>query len=187
VVPRWQARAWGCGQMKTCPHCGFDKYISAFSRNKGRADGRAAWCKPCTSAYQVEYNKRPGVAERLAALALARYHAMSPTEKLDYNSLGRRKGWQLKAAFGLSLADYKAMLEAQGGCCAICQRTDNSDRFFAVDHDHACCPTQKTCGQCVRGLLCTPCNAQLGFLENIEWRVKADAYLIAREIERRKK
>jgi hypothetical protein len=53
------------------------------------------------------------------------------------------------------------MLVRQGGGCAICRR-DNGKRLLAVDHDHACCPGERTCGKCVRGLLCDGCNHGLG-------------------------
>jgi hypothetical protein len=51
---------------------------------------------------------------------------------------------------------YEEMLNIQSGCCAICKRSDNGKRRFAVDHCH-------TTGK-VRGLLCTPCNVSLGAL-----------------------
>jgi hypothetical protein len=37
---------------------------------------------------------------------------------------------------------------------------------ICVDHDHACCPdSMKSCGKCVRGLLCSGCNRALGIVE----------------------
>jgi hypothetical protein len=46
------------------------------------------------------------------------------------------------------------MIEAQGGLCAICRRRP----AVHVDHDHAF--------DVVRGVLCFPCNAALGQLQD---------------------
>jgi hypothetical protein len=64
--------------------------------------------------------------------------------------------WNLKAKYGMSLADYENMLARQGHCCAICKSPTSRSRIprFHLDHDHA---TNK-----VRGLLCGPCNVALG-------------------------
>lgn len=70
---------------------------------------------------------------------------------------------QLQRHFGITLPEYEARLSAQGGGCAVCGKTEAANgRMLAVDHDHGCCPSQKTCGECVRGLLCSLCNLQLG-------------------------
>lgn len=60
--------------------------------------------------------------------------------------------------------------------CQICGTTDGT---LHVDHDHKCCPGQKRCcGECVRGLLCGPCNRGIGLLRDDYERVaKAAAYL----------
>jgi hypothetical protein len=56
--------------------------------------------------------------------------------------------------YGLTQEQYTALWELQGGKCYTCRR--NAAR--CVDHDHACCPGKTSCGECVRGLLCNPCN-----------------------------
>ena len=72
----------------------------------------------------------------------------------------------LRESFGITLIQYDAMLAEQNGCCAICGSgvAWKSDRLvkFSVDHDRACCPGKRSCGQCVRGLLCNACNRGLG-------------------------
>jgi hypothetical protein len=60
--------------------------------------------------------------------------------------------------YGITPEQY-GRLAAAG--CAICKRTD---RALHVDHDHRCCPKSHTCGRCVRGLLCGPCNRAIGLL-----------------------
>jgi hypothetical protein len=60
----------------------------------------------------------------------------------------------LKRKYGLTLAQYDAMLEAQGGVCAICRQPRPEERTLHVDHDHET--------GAIRGLLCFTCNNALG-------------------------
>jgi hypothetical protein len=67
----------------------------------------------------------------------------------------------LKRAYGLTLDEFNTKLQEQGGLCAICRVP--TDRRLHVDHDHTCCTTKaRSCGRCVRGLLCDRCNNGLG-------------------------
>jgi hypothetical protein len=77
----------------------------------------------------------------------------------------------LKLKYGLSRADYDAMLQAQDYACAICRRGAwEFSRGLAVDHDHE---TGK-----VRGLLCSPCNSAIGQLQECpETMLRAISYL----------
>ena len=57
------------------------------------------------------------------------------------------------------------MLEAQGGLCAVCRGPEVVRKRLAVDHDHRCCEfgaKPPSCGECLRGLLCTHCNTRAG-------------------------
>lgn len=68
---------------------------------------------------------------------------------------------------GLTSKAFDALLASQGGVCAICQGPPTGRwKQFHIDHDHACCSGNRSCGQCVRGLLCDRCNSALGYLRD---------------------
>lgn len=78
--------------------------------------------------------------------------------------------------YGITRAEYEAMLEAQGGGCAICgaEMRDSTRMRLCVDHCH-------DTGR-VRGLLCGHCNRGLGsFSDSLEMLDKARAYLLAHQ------
>jgi hypothetical protein len=76
----------------------------------------------------------------------------------------------LKRKYGITIEQYDAMLEAQGGGCFICGRPPREDISLHVDHDHS---TGK-----IRGILCFCCNNALAdFQEDPILLAKAAAYL----------
>lgn len=78
----------------------------------------------------------------------------------------------LKRTFHISIEKYKEM--AKDGC-EICGKKGLPHKQLHVDHDHKCCPVprypngatkyHKTCGKCVRGILCDRCNGNVGLYE----------------------
>lgn len=72
-----------------------------------------------------------------------------------------RKRLHIKSRYGLSWDDYVDLLAFQGDACAVCRSsTPKGKGVWHVDHDHNCCPTSsESCGNCVRGILCSPCNS----------------------------
>jgi Recombination endonuclease VII len=80
----------------------------------------------------------------------------------------RRQGGHLKRRYGISRADYAALLARQGGVCAICGKPP--EKTLCVDHCHS---TGK-----IRGLLCRKCNFGLGcYAEDQAALIAALAYL----------
>jgi hypothetical protein len=77
---------------------------------------------------------------------------------------------KLVASYGLTEHQYEALIEQQGGGCAICSRPPATTRRLAIDHDHAT--------GIVRGILCGRCNTALGlFDDNPQLLREAIAYL----------
>ena len=84
---------------------------------------------------------------------------------------------KLRRQYKLTPESYGAILDSQGGVCAIC-KTPPSSKRLSVDHDHSCCPGEVTCGKCVRGLLCDGCNWWLGLINDDLTRLtEAEQYL----------
>lgn len=148
-----------------------------YTMNRGRQAGRKAtgthtgWaaherageppCEPCRLGHN-EYKRE------LRRTSVA-YRENTPARSRRYNLAHR---------YGMSADDYEERLAAQGGRCAICRTADPGWASFAVDHDHACCSGTRSCGRCVRGLLCRACNQALGsFGDNPERFEAAASYL----------
>ena len=113
-----------------------------------------------------------------------------PTSEFSRGELDRRcntciRDVHLTKFFLLTSAEYDAMFESQGGVCGICKhpetrlRKDGELFALAVDHDHSCCPGKRTCGKCVRGLLCWECNNILGKIEKREGMLEGIASYLA--------
>lgn len=177
---------------KFCPKCEQDLPVSAFGKRSASADGLAAKCKECTKAYQQayraanpektrersrtqytrvmadpvrraaqndrtrEYQRRPEVAAKRSAWGRAK--------RQDPEWVRQENMRQRLYKYGLTLEQFQQMLEDQGFLCAICgcDLSELSFNNIHIDHDHSCCPTERSCGECVRKLLCRACNYLLG-------------------------
>ena len=74
--------------------------------------------------------------------------------------------------YNISKETYLSMLEAQGGKFDICKKESD----LVIDHDHSCCNVSaRSCGKCVRGLLCEPCNLMLGHADDSIYALNSGA------------
>lgn len=68
--------------------------------------------------------------------------------------------------YNLDRFRYLKILVSQDFKCAM-SGCSLEKRKTCVDHDHSCCNSNRSCGKCVRGIVCTNCNMFLGRLETI--------------------
>lgn len=101
--------------------------------------------------------------------------------------------WHMRNRYGISPEEKMLLWAYQNGLCAICYNPipnalNEEGRDMAyVDHDHRCCSGDKSCGKCIRGLLCRSCNAGLGhFRDNVDMLMNAIDYLVESRKKRKK-
>ena len=155
----------------TCSQCGLAK--TSYTRP---SDGRVEWrCYPChNEKMRALYASSP---ERRASVAAARKRRRAIPEKRALESRQFKEA-HLRRRFGIGLKDYEALLEKQGGKCAVRSSTNakapKGGSAFHVDHCHQT-------GN-IRGLLCFDCNSGIGKLgDNLEGLMRAVRYLEAIE------
>lgn len=79
------------------------------------------------------------------------------------NTPQAKKIYNLMYRYGITLDEYKAMLEKQGFLCALCQAAPATH----VDHDHY--------DGRIRGILCGPCNLDLEGFETLSRKSSMDS------------
>lgn len=183
---------------KTCAKCGLTKPTTDFPLcRKGIKEYVRGECRTCRKERRRVYHATN--AERIAAkhaqwldanrdsrAAQRRAYYEANKERILTQNRAYQKAnrdWltvcKLAWRVGLSPEEYLAFLDSRGNRCDICGNGPTSQRKrLSVDHDHACCPGHRSCGRCVRGLLCDDCNTALGrFGDDPDRLVAALAYL----------
>lgn len=162
-------------RVKRCKHCRNAKPLDEFYVDRKAKDGRRPECKTCnraTRARKYAADPQPYIArvkkwqqENAGRLnAYRREYRKRPERKT-----ADQEGY-LKRKYGITIADYDRMFDAQNGVCAICLEARPEERTLHVDHDHET--------GVIRGLLCFRCNNALGdFREEYELFQRAANYL----------
>lgn len=189
---------------KQCAKCREWLPEAEFHKNTSKSDGLQQRCRPCANHGQNERRwklhpetarrvgprrphgesvKRdasgrkycPGCAEWLSEPRFTRNP--NTADKLQSRCITCCANMKRQGLYSVTPERVAQMLADQDGKCAICEK-DISESYY-VDHDHACCPGRKSCGQCVRKLLCSLCNTGIGYLQDdAALLMKAAEYLI---------
>ena len=133
----------------------YDRQYRVDNQEKLALQGKA-W-RGDNPGKMVEYRRRWYLNNKDLAFAQARLWVKEHPERVLNNYRVR--------TYGLTTLAWIQLFESQGCGCAVCKRMDPTDKNgWQTDHDHSCCPGKKSCGRCVRGILCGPCNKGLGAL-----------------------
>jgi Autographiviridae endonuclease VII len=161
-----------------------------------RREGDAAAGKPAPAARNAERpgDKRPGdqrldettrerkpskrkaskrkLSESKEAVRSRKRYAEDPDYREKILAASRKRyvhADRLWTEYGMTIADYDALLARQNGVCRICKRKPEG-RKLAVDHCHVT--------GMIRGLLCSDCNLGVGnFKDNPVWMRAAGDYM----------
>ena len=110
---------------------------------------------PCMSPASMARNRKYNHDRRAAGLR------ESPAPRKKHNRKYRI------TSYGITLDDFARLLKIQQNACGMCHEPFDDGQLIHVDHDHACCRERnRSCGKCVRGLLCHGCNIALGHIEH---------------------
>lgn len=172
---------------KQCKDCGEVRCIGDFPI-RNRKGYRSRYCRPCLNQRKYAWaaaNKdkvresrkkirrdyhRPGYYKgneyirQIKIRNAKKWNEAHPERMREW-----KMSWKMKK-YNISADEYTALLESQGGVCAICHKPETVKsrhgkvQNLAIDHDHI---TGK-----VRGLLCFRCNTTLGV-----WEKNADAFI----------
>src|SRR6185312_6744612 len=149
----------------------------AYDEDNTYLSGSNKHCKTCRRERMKL--RRPASGVGAGGIDKAKTHCPKGHEYTEENTYrnpqGRRSCRKCGAAnsfverikrYGLSLKQYVDILAGQNDSCAICSRKFLTEVKEHIDHDHGCCSGQKSCGRCVRGILCPRCNYLLGCVDD---------------------
>jgi hypothetical protein len=157
--------------MKTCRACGEQKPQEQFHTEvKAGVTYYRSICRPCrykeNQASRVRRRSGPPKTCKVCSVEQPATEFKSGLtcrgcERMALREYSRKrydprasKAKHLKWKYGITIEQYEAMVEAQEGHCAMCERRHTKSRPLHVDHCH------KT--GVVRGLLCIRCNLLIG-------------------------
>ena len=151
---------------KVCSKCGEEKPLTAFYGDKKSP------CKDCRKVKAKQRRKEDPEGAKQAKLRWlakpenAEHHKQLLRNWYEANKerakANNRKN-HLRTHYNLTPKQFERLLEQQNHLCAACKEPFNENETPYVDHDHGCCAGNRSCGNCIRGLVHHKCNIVMAF------------------------
>lgn len=158
-------------ETKKCTVCGIEKTMDQFYRRPSgiySSSCKICHCEKCRSYRELNpdkiknTNKRCYQSKRTERIQKQKEYAAANSERIkEYQKKHRSKDplysrKQSLARYGLSVDDFKKMLEKQENKCDICEKEFVKQSDAKLDHCHNT--------NIPRSLLCSHCNTAIGLV-----------------------
>ncbi len=143
-------------------HCRSGRHELTPENTIQRPQGRL--CRPCA---QEKWTK-PKPELRPCVVCDTLFQPRDKGERYAYCGTACHNTYRAAKRYGLTVAEYRAMVAAQGGRCLICKKR----KKLVIDHCHN--------STRVRGLLCSHCNSGLGYFFDTPERLEEAAVYLRR-------
>lgn len=166
--PEWEPKSTprhsmlGCtGFQHKCTGCKLFKSVEMFPKNPETPCGYDPRCKQC---------RHEARRERMGAVK-ENPRCDTEEERIDRRIKAMIR-FRLKSVYNVTEDAYNWLAWSQNYVCFMCDELDSritKDGLpynLSVDHDHRCCSENRSCGKCVRHLLCMKCNTLVGIVES---------------------
>jgi hypothetical protein len=198
---------------RCCTSCNHWKIMAeSFSKDSNRhrvnKTGYLPSCKACRNAYQKQRRANSPEIQAQNRAACRDYHARN---RESGNARSSKRYWdnremaleinrqwreahpewvkenRLKIRYGITLETYNEMLTEGDNACWRCSKPFSDSVRAILDHDHSCpsgeCAGYKSCGLCLRGVLCLLCNSRLS-VKYCRTNQHTDSYLVRYAVRR---
>jgi hypothetical protein len=144
---------------KQCRICGEVKPLDDFYQMAGMRDGHRNECKACNLAekkrrYEGDPEKHIDRVVRWREANRDRFNAYQRRNNARPERKRAMRDAYYRRTFGISADDFDALLDSQGGGCAICGTQPERVANLHLDHCHD--------SGGIRGILCVSCNQGIG-------------------------
>lgn len=158
---KWEASKFGtlprfCEECKISRHRAKSRALQA--KNRGQTPkGPTYTCQVCGMVSATPANA--GMPPKLCDVCAAQSNLESKRRIWTKKNLDR---------YSLTMERFNALIESQCNRCAVCgtSHPGGAGSRWHIDHDHSCCGPGVSCGNCVRGLICSRCNTALGLFDD---------------------